>query len=183
MPKKAEEENQEQEFTQEALESLKAKARFLGISTKGLSVDEIRKAIAELDEPKQKKSRNKLKYETRKQIRDRAMRLVRIRVANLNTAKKNLDGEYVFVANEYIGTVGKYVPFGEKTENGWHVPYCIYEHLRDREFLHIWKVKDKSTGRDVTKTRWAKEFAIDVLPPLTEEEIKQIAAAQLAASD
>lgn len=109
-----------------------------------------------------------------------ATRLVRIRIACMDPKKQDLPGEFFTVANEYIGTVRKYVPFGEQTDNGYHVPYCIYEMLKSREFLHIQTVTHPVTKVISTKTRYIKEFAIEILPDLTKAELAQLAADQSA---
>ena len=114
-------------------------------------------------------------------IRDN-MKLVRIRVVNLDPKKKEWPGEFLTVANEHLGTVTKYVPFGEATDNGYHVPYCIYKMLKARKFLSIRTFKDKSNGNQIkVEQRWANEFAIEVLDPLTPEELGKLATAQAAA--
>lgn len=109
-----------------------------------------------------------------------ATKLVRIRISCMDTKKQDLPGEFFTVANEYIGTIRKYVPFGEQTDGGYHVPYCIYEMLKSREFLHIQTVTHPVTKAITTKTRYIKEFAIEVLPDLTKAELKQLASDQTA---
>lgn len=111
-------------------------------------------------------------------LQDEALKLVRIRIACMDPKKQDLEGEIFTVANEYIGTVRKHVPFGEKTDNGYHVPYCIYELLKAREFLHV--QTRTVAGQIETKTRWVKEFSIEVLDPLTDEELEALAADQRA---
>lgn len=111
-------------------------------------------------------------------LKDRALRLVRIRIACMDPKKQDLPGEIFTVANEYIGTIKKFVPFGEQTDNGYHVPHCIYELLKNREFLHI--QTRTVNGQIETKTRWVKEFSIEVLPDLTDEEIEALAQDQRA---
>ena len=109
-----------------------------------------------------------------------ALKLVRIRITNLDPKKKDLQGEIVTVANEHIGTVKKFVPYGEVTENGYHVPNCIYNMLRRRKFLNI-RTRRGKNGQEHIEQTWAQEFSIEVLPPLTEEELKKLATAQTAA--
>ena len=109
------------------------------------------------------------------------MKLVRCRIQNLDPKKKDLHGEVFAVANEFIGTVRKFVPYGEVTDDGFHIPYVIYKQLIKRKFLNIRTIKDKHTGTNITKTAWAKEFSIDVLDPLTEKELEQLKTAQIAA--
>ena len=109
------------------------------------------------------------------------MKLVRLRITNLDPKKKDLPGEIITVANDYIGSVKKFVPFGEVTEGGWHVPYCIYRELESRKFLNIRTIRDRRTGQIHVETNWAREFALEILPTLTQEELTQLGTAQLAA--
>lgn len=113
-------------------------------------------------------------------IRDQ-MKLVRVRITNMDPKKKDLHGEIMTVANEYLGTVRKFIPFGEATEDGYHVPQCLLTMMQERRFLQIRTIKDKRTGSTRPETSWAREFAIEILPPLTETELKQLATAQIAA--
>lgn len=116
----------------------------------------------------------------RQQLIESQMRLVRIRVQNLDEKKKDLHGEIFTIANEYIGTVKKFVPYGEASDNGWHVPFCIYQMLKDRKFLSIRTGKGPN-GTPKVEHRWVREFSIEVLDPLTPEELERLAQAQIAA--
>lgn len=109
-----------------------------------------------------------------------ATKLVRVRVSCMDSKKSDLPGEFFTVVNEHIGTIRKFVPFGEATDGGYHIPHCIYEMLKSREFLHIQTVTHPITKVISTKTRYIKEFAIEVLEPLTPAQIKQLAADQTA---
>lgn len=124
------------------------------------------------------------KEETRtemaRRIRLEQTKLVRIRIQNLDPKKKELPGEIITVANDYMGTVRKFVPYGEQTDNGYHVPYCIYQFLKERKFLNIRVTKGKN-GRPNIQQGWVREFSIEVLPPLTQEELTNLAQAQIAA--
>lgn len=108
------------------------------------------------------------------------MKLIRLRITNLDPKKNDLPGEIFTVANEYIGTVRKYVPFGEVTDQGYHVPYCIYTMMKDRKFLHV-SVKKRANGVERPEQRWEREFALEILPPLTQDELTKLGAAQMAA--
>lgn len=124
------------------------------------------------------------KEETRtemaRRIRLEQTKLVRIRIQNLDPKKKELPGEIITVANDFMGTVRKFVPYGEQTDNGYHVPYCIYQFLKERKFLNIRVTKGKN-GRPNIQQGWVREFSIEVLPPLTQEELTNLAQAQIAA--
>ena len=117
----------------------------------------------------------------RQHLQREQMKLVRIRITNLDPKKKNLPGEVFTVANEYLGTVRKYIPYGEVSDEGYHVPYCIYRELESRRFLDIRTYKDRANGNKIrVEQRWAKEFAIEVLPHLSQNELRQLAVAQMA---
>ena len=117
----------------------------------------------------------------RKLMHATQMRQVRVRITNMDPKKKDLPGEIWTVANEYLGTVRKFVPYGEQTDDGFHIPYCLYRLLDSKRFLHIRDVKDRTTGIVRQDKVWAKEFSLDVLPTLTPGELDRLAAAQAAA--
>lgn len=119
----------------------------------------------------------------RQHLQREQMKLVRLRITNMDPKKKDLPGEIITVANEYIGTVKKYIPFGEQSENGYHVPMCIYEQLDSRRFLNVRVTKDSVTKQTRVDTSWAREFALEILPPLTKKELGELATAQLAAGN
>jgi hypothetical protein len=134
-------------------------------------------AVAETGEPIAPKK----KVQTlRQMLVDREMRLVRVRITNLDPSKKDLPGEIFTVANRFLGTVRKFIPYGEVTDNGYHVPYCIYKQLEARRFNSI-KTKKGKGGTPIVETQWAREFALEILPQLTETELARLAAAQAAA--
>jgi hypothetical protein len=108
------------------------------------------------------------------------MKLVRLRITNMDPKKKELPGEIYTVANDVIGTIRKYVPFGEKTDEGYHVPYILYQMLKGRKFLSIRTVRGANGSERVEHT-YANEFALEVLEPLTQDELNKLAAAQAAA--
>ena len=111
------------------------------------------------------------------------MKLVRLRIQNLDPKKKDLPGEVICVANEYLGTIKKYIPYGEASDEGYHVPHCIFTELEARRFQNIRTYTDKPTGQIRVESSWAREFSLEVLPPLTREELTQLASAQAAAGN
>lgn len=178
---------------------LMQRARMMGLSfSNNIATDKLSKMINDkmegvLPEPEEKADAlNPLagdeagkvpakKKSLRQEIHDKQMRLVRVRITCMDPKKKDLPGEIFTVANEYLGTVRKYIPFGEQTDDGYHVPYCLYRMLEKRQFLNIRTVKDKRTGTTRVVTNWAKEFALEILPQLTPAEIQDLKIAQLAA--
>lgn len=116
--------------------------------------------------------------EKRMRLKRHALALVRIRVTNMNPLKKEWEGEIIAAGNGLVGTVKKYVPFA--AEDGWHVPRILYNVLRDRMCQVFYTVTDPVSKQKVRKGRLIKEFAIDVLEPLTPEELAELAARQAA---
>lgn len=114
-------------------------------------------------------------------MREDQMKLVRLRITNMDPKKKDLPGEILTIANEYLGTVSKYIPFGEVTDNGYHVPYCLYQMMKERKFVNIRTIKSANGGMPRTETSMAKEFSLEILPPLTKVELERLGTAQAAA--
>ena len=176
------------------LEVLKQRATLMNIKfSNNISVEKLREKIEAAqakDEPEvkeaavnplgEKQEAGVKKMTLGQKIRAEQTRLIRVRIQNLDPKKKDLPGEIITVANEYMGTVRKFVPFGEVTDNGYHIPYCIYEFLKERKFINITTRKGKNGLLDIRATE-AREFSIEVLPPLTEAELAQLAQAQIAA--
>ena len=174
---------------------LKQRAKLMNISfSNNISLEKLRQKIAdaqegkesepEQEEPevnpledKEKAPVKETEAQMRQRIRLEQTRLIRVRIQNLDPKKKDLPGEIITVANEYMGTIRKFVPFGEATDNGYHIPYCIYEFLKNRKFLNI---RVSNNGKKIEQA-WVREFAIEELPPLTQEDLDKLAAAQTAA--
>ena len=114
----------------------------------------------------------------REQIYREEMKLIRIRITNMDDKDKNLFGDFFSVCNKFIGDVVKFIPYGTNTEAGYHVPNCIYKQLRDAQYVQF--VKTMEAGREVTKTRLVRKFAIEVLPSLTQKEMTELKQRQLA---
>lgn len=171
-------------------EVLMNRARLMGITfSNNISVEKLRDKIAAkmAGEEEEKQEQGAVQAEaddapvSRQDLINASMKLVRIRIACLNPLKKDLPGEIFTVANDYIGTVRKFIPYGEATDDGYHVPFCIYQMLEEKRFLNIRTIKDRRTGTNRIEQKWVKEFAIEILPQLTKEELKQLAQAQIAA--
>lgn len=171
---------------------LKQRATMMGIKfSNNIGLEALRKKVADAQEgiteqeqpevnPLATSTVQEDKLSMAQRIRLENTRLVRVRIQNLDPKKKDLPGEILTVANDYMGTVRKYVPYGEATDNGYHIPYCLYKLLKSRKFLHV-SVKKGRNGKERVEQQWVREFAIEILPQLTEEELKQLGQAQLAA--
>ena len=191
-------EEEEQDLKQPSrLESLKAKADKLGIKYKSnISETALAKKIDlvlsdestakdesdEVDESEQDDEEKEAEAPKPKKLdkaseRKRSQKLIRVIVRPLDPRRTQLDGELVMTGNSAIGTTGKFVPFN--VEAGFHIPEIIYNTFKDRTFTEFYTVEDKD-GNEHTKSRQKKAFIIEVLDPLTEDEIQEIKIRQQA---
>ena len=184
------------------LDMLKSRAKLMGITfSNNIGLDALKTKIEEHKKASEAKTQTQTLAQTNEQqpevqtenqekkvktislrahLQKEKMKLVRLRITNLDPKKKDLPGEILTVGNEYLGTVRKFVPFGEATDNGYHVPYCLYELMRDRKFLSI-KTRKGPKGQTIVEQQMVREFALEILPPLTEAELARLSAAQLSA--
>ena len=172
------------------LTTLKARADTLGVTYHpAIGVDKLREkvaaAIAGTPEPKNTEVVEvpEVVVETIEQRRMRkrkeANALMRVNVSCMNPAKKEWDGELITAGNTLVGSFSKFVPFN--TEDGWHIPHIIYEQIKDRQCQIFVTVKD-ARGNSSRKGKLIKEFAIEVLPTLTADELSELARRQAASN-
>lgn len=194
--------DQNTEASASQLDILKQRARLMGLTfSNNIGIDALRAKInaklegetqeqaneenASLDSapvaPALNQTGSDRKLTPREKLYQEQMALVRCRITNLDPKKKDLPGEIFTVANRVLGTVRKFIPFGEATDNGYHIPMILYNELASRKFLHIRSFKNKATGQIQVETKWMKEFALEVMPQLTKEELDRLATAQIAA--
>lgn len=176
---------------EEMLTALKAKATTLGVKfSNNIGIESLRERIAEHEKaqeatnatgsvPAAAEANPNSHMAIRKRLQKEELKLIRCRITNMNPSKADLKGEIFSVRNKYIGTVRKFIPFGEATENGYHIENILLKQLKARKFL---QVKTNPKTNVVESQRFVPEFAIEILEPLTETELKQLAAQQAAAA-
>ena len=168
--------------TPDELAVLKNRADLLGVKYHpSISLEKLREkvnaAVVGTKEEAEEVPVEVVETENQKRIRLRndAAKLIRIRVTNMNPNKKEWEGEIITAGNSAVGTFKKYIPFN--SDEGWHVPYIIYQQLVERQCQIFVTVTD-SRGNKHRKGKLIKEFAIEVLPPLTQEELDELARRQ-----
>lgn len=177
-----------QDLQQDELTTLKARADQLGIQYHpSIGVEKLRGKIAEKLEGDSKQGdtapagEQEEKAETENQIRLRkrkeASELIRIHVTSMNPNKKDWEGEIFSAGNSVVGTYKKYVPFDVE----WHVPRIIYNQIKERQ-CQIFQSKRDSRGNTVKEGKLIREFNVAVLPPLSEEELKELSQRQAMAA-
>jgi len=166
------------------LTSLKARADLLGIPyhpSIGLEKlrDKVNAAVTSTGADTENEAKPQLnENEERAAVQRKAVELVRIRVTCMNPAKKEWEGEIFTTGNSVVGTIKKFVPFN--VDEGWHVPRMILEMLQQRECQIFSTIRD-NRGNTTRRGKIIKEFAVEVLPPLTEVELKELAQRQAMA--
>jgi hypothetical protein len=111
------------------------------------------------------------------EARKKALRLKRVIVTCRDPMKQSWEGEIISAGNDVIGDVKKYIPFD--VDEGWHVPEIILNVLKTKKCTVFVNKK----GRDGTNVKVPKQinaYSVTELPPLTEEELKELARAQRA---
>ena len=164
------------------LTSLKARADLMGISYHpSIGLEKLREkvnAALAVEKPAGVAAEDEAAH--RRRMIEEATKLVRVRVNCMNPAKKEWSGEIITVGNSVVGTHKKYIPFN--AEDGWHIPHIMYEALLGRECQVFVTVTD-SRGNKSRKGRIIKEFAVEVLPPLSQEELAELARRQAMAGN
>lgn len=184
-------ENTEELVAPDELASLKARADLMGVDYHpSIGLEKLRaKVVAAMSdkepaakETKSPKQDDALAEESEGAIRFRKRReaneLVRIRVACMNPAKKEWEGELFTAGNSLVGSFTKFVPFN--VEDGWHVPRIIYNQMVQRQCQIFFSSRD-SRGNTIREGKLIKEFVIEVLPNLTPEELAELARRQAMA--
>ena len=113
-------------------------------------------------------------------LRERnALKLIRVIVRSNNPLKRDHSGEIFTVGNKNLNggkAIKKYIPYNN--EEGWHIPNILYEHLLAAE-CQIFK-KVNRNGQEFMEPQNIKAFNVEVLPPLTQDEINKLAVKQKA---
>lgn len=108
-----------------------------------------------------------------------AGKLVRCRITCMNPTKKNWTGEIISVGSAKVGTYKKFIPYN--TDDPYHVPYIIYQYLKERQ-CRVGTTQRLPNGQEVNRYKLINEFAIELLEPLTQSEMKELAQRQAMAS-
>lgn len=110
-------------------------------------------------------------------LRKECLKLVRIRVTNMNPLNANRKGDIFSVGNSQIGFIKKFVPYN--SDVGYHVPQILLTQMQSKKFMTHYEVK--VGNKTVKRHRLIPELAIEILPPLTTQELQELKQRQLMA--
>ena len=113
--------------------------------------------------------------ERRQRLGREARALMRVTVLNNNPNKKDWGGEIFQVSNRVIGTVKRFIPFGQIT----HIERVLLDQMREREMMQFYSATNEK-GMKVRKHKLVKEFNIQEHAQLTEDELRKLAIEQAA---
>lgn len=159
---------------------LKERADLMGIKyhpSIGLATlkEKVNSALSGAEEEEEVTVNEETPEQKRARLIAEATKLIRIRLTCMDPNKKGWTGEIFTVSNDIVGTVRKFVPFN--AENGYHVPNIIYKHLKRKKRQEFRTIKTRK-GMDIKQGYLVPAFAIEVLPPLTPAELKDLAQRQ-----
>lgn len=146
-----------------------------GEAGKNYSMEELESGYAN----RAKDARPLTKAEIRNQAIKEATRLVRVRITCLNPNKRDWPGEIFTISNSFVGTHRKFVPFNNSEP--YHIPNIILQAIQERQ-CQIFVNGVDSRGQKAKQARLVKEFGVEVLPPLTIEELQELKQRQLMAA-
>jgi hypothetical protein len=118
------------------------------------------------------------KASIRKDNRKNVGALVHVRIQCMNPAKRDWPGEIISVGSAKLGTFKKYVPFNNEP---YHIPKIIYDMMAEKKCSAFFNGTD-NRGHKTRKARQINEYAIEVLAPLTPQELKDLARKQAMAA-
>ena len=110
----------------------------------------------------------------------RALRMQRIVVTPNDPNMNTYPGLIFTVGSSSVNNgrmIKKFVPFNN--DEGWHVPQIIIDTIKNAE-MQKFKMVKVGDGKKELQAYITKKFNVEILPPLTQEEMKSLAASQQA---
>lgn len=182
-------------MTELSLDELKAKATEYGIPFKGnISKAKLLELITryesgdtnldgvidELDTPEtetQTQSSTQSKVDKIKALEDEALKLIRVIITPNDVTKREFQSELFQTGNSVLGTISRAVPFGVE----WHVEHILLQSIQERQ-MHIMIKRKNPKGDEYYESKLVPAYTVQVLPPLTKEELEELARNQVARS-
>ena len=165
------------------LKELKVIADDLGLEyAKNIGKAKLLKLLAEDDEsangsskPVEVEGMVIKKKETVTEMKKRMSILVRCRISANDPQYRERNFVSMQVGNgKHV--VGKHIPF----DTIWHVQKVVLDRLKLRTYRQTKFKTDRETGNKTPITTIKPSFAIEILPALTEKELKKLASEQAA---
>lgn len=180
---------QETAFTEDERAGLIRRADVLGVQFHpNISTDKLRERVTEAlratasdvsigqtQEPTVEATAVESENARRLRLRAEASKLVRVQITCMDPSKKEYQGEIITAGNSVVGSYRKFVLFNEP----YHIPQIILSQLEEKQCQIFVTVKG-DRGQKHRQGKLIKAYAIQKLPPLTTEELKELADDQRA---
>lgn len=102
--------------------------------------------------------------------------LIHCKVVCMNPNKRDWAGEILSVGSAKLGTWKRYVPFNAE----WHVPKILFDMMKEKKCT-IFQSGKNERGHPTKKSVLINEYNIEVLDPLTKEELEKLRIKQAMA--
>ncbi len=157
------------------LDSLKQLATNKGVEFHpNIGLDKLKTKIAEFDAQHEVTAKPVTAQAARRdKARQEQMKLVRVRIACMDPAKREWQGEWLSVGNALLGFHTKYVLF----DHEYHLTQFMVDNLKDKKFRMSKDVPDGKGGK-YSKNFFPAAYNIEYLEPLSQAELDALAADQ-----
>lgn len=81
------------------------------------------------------------------------------------------------MGNNAVGTYRKYVPYNQ--DEPTHIPQIMFNALREKR-VQVFATKKGKNGIPIREAKSIAAYSIEVLQPLTQEELDELARSQVA---
>lgn len=99
-------------------------------------------------------------------------RLVRVQVTCLDPTKAGDQGDIITVRNKYIKRMSKFVLFNKP----YHIPALMVDTLREARYTV--QITERVNGKEVRRMASMPKYSVQILDPLTKEELERLAKSQ-----
>lgn len=169
--------------TPEDLEMLKAQADTLGIEYHpNIGYEKLRERIKEVmdtqETDKERVTGKETPVERRTRKHKEAMALVRCLIVCNDPNKRDWPGEWLGVSNGAGVSIRKLVPYNQP-DKPFHLPRIMVNMLREKQ-VQVFVSKPGKYGTPIRVSRSIAAYTINELPPLTQQELSDLAKSQLA---
>ena len=162
--------------TKQELALLKEQATKLGIAySPNIGYDTLKKKIdaklAETEGLTPEDAEPVTKVATTGSKKMNMLKLIRVQITNLDPNDSNLTGEYRTFCNGVTGKIGRMIRYGKP----WHIESCMLDSMKEAKFAIV-----TQEGNKPPRTTLTPKYSIEMLPPLTPEDLADLAKAQQA---
>ena len=155
------------------LELLKTQAEIMGIEYReDITEQALRKQL--MDALAQADTGETISHADRKKLIKESMKLERVIISPNATHMKEHQGQLFSVGNSILGYVSKFVLFNAE----YHVPKIILDHIKSQKMQYF--ATKVVNGEQLRESKLRPMYTVEVLEPLTKEELADLAKSQAA---